>query len=282
MTLTNIDFAAEPIVLAHPDERAREKANAPYDERIIRSWERREHRADLETSELDGSPSWGSMPRWPKGKPDAKPGDRIRVYNRGSVIGGIDLLVDGEWVEIFFQTESEREAEHGAWVAAHQQDQRRRFEESKTYLDELYEQLPAPLKRRIDRFRAEDSDFRWRSESYEMAACSEAGRLYKRAMDPEWGKALKAGGWKAPKPEVLAAKKPSYEWEPEDGTADWEDTPEMRLRCFDAINSKLNDYQYKAMDELMPEMDRGHSGNTWGFAFVMALALIRDGDDAKL
>ena len=151
------------------------------------------------------------------------------------------------------------------------------FEKGKAQLDVLYDALPDPLKNRIDRFRKEDPDFRWKEEAYEMASCAEAGRLYKRAMDPEFGVALKAAKIKGPTEE--ARKKAQWDWETTDGIRDWEDTPENRLLAFDAINTKLNGYKYDLMKTLMPEMDDGHSGNTWGHAVMFALRLVQGKGD---
>jgi len=73
-----------------------------------------------------------------------------------------------------------------------------------------------------------------------------------------------------------------YERVESHGRRDWPESPEWRLIAFDAINSKMNGYQYDLMKEIMPEMDDGHSGNTWGAAIAFARLLIIDGDDAKL
>jgi hypothetical protein len=44
-------------------------------------------------------------------------------------------------------------------------------------MDERYKALSAPLKARIDRFRAESPDFRIDSEEYEMVACVDADKI---------------------------------------------------------------------------------------------------------
>ena len=145
-------------------------------------------------------------------------------------------------------------------------------------LDLEYEQLPGPLKRRIARFRAEDPDFRWKEESYEMAACAEAGRLYRAALDPATGVILKANGIKIPRDLTLR----SYDQPKGEGVTDWEDTPENRLIAIDEINGAPNDYNYTLMESLFPWIDPGHSGNTWDHAVGFARLLIRDGEEAKL
>lgn len=207
-------------------------------------------------------------------------GDQIRVWGVfGSPVKGMDMLIDGQWVPCWWKTDEEQRMAHAKWVADYHKRQVEDYEKQKPELDRLFDELPAPLQRRIQRFRDEDPKFRWEGEAYEMAACAEAGRLYKRALDPEFGKALKAAGVKAPTEE--AKKKRDFERKEDDYTTDWEDTPENRLWAFDAINSVGNGYKYKKMRELMPEMDDGHSGNTWGHAFAFAMRLLR-GEGDKL
>lgn len=265
-----------PIVLANPKERAAERDADLFDEYLLTEWERDGDSATITVGEsaTGGLGGWTVSVPWPLGS-DAKVGDRVRVYGRNQV-HGLSWLVDGAWVPVFYRTKREMQVEADVWIADHQREQHEAFEKNRVAMDAAYETLPPPLKRRIDRFRAEDPDFRWKEESYEMAACSEAGRLYKRAMDPAFGLALKAIGAKGPKP---TAAKSSWDWGENDGTTEWENTPENRLIVFDALNSKINGYNYQAMETLMPEMDRGHSGNTWAHAFMFALHLVRGQDD---
>jgi hypothetical protein len=268
-----------PVVLATPAERSAEREADRVVEYKLTEWKREDDAgASLTVGEPvlgQGMGGWGVLIPWPSDKPDGRAGARVRIYGSGEVYG-LSLLADGEWVPIFYRTKREREAEFGRWISDNQRRQHEEFEKNRATMDAAYEALPAPLKRRIDRFRAEDSDFRWKDESYEMAACSEAGRLWKRALDPAFGKALKAVNAKGPKPDAPSS---SWDWGENDGTTDWEDTPENRLIVFDALNSKINGYNFKLMHELMPEMDEGHSGNTWGHAFMFALRLVRGQGD---
>lgn len=265
------------IVLASPEERAAEReGDAQFEDVTLTACER-----DGDWLSVSTDAGWGASLRWPADAPAAAVGDRVRVWGGwGHEIRGVSLWRGVELIPISYSTKAERDAEHGAWIADSQRRQRGDYERDRPKLDAAYEALPLPLKRRIDRFRAADPDFRWREEAYEMAACSEAGRLYRAALDPVFGAALKAAGIKGPTEE--ARKKPSYQWEPSDGTPDWEDTPENRLVAFDAINSSLNGYAYGRMHEFLPDMDDGHSGNTWGHAVVFARELIRHGDAAAL
>lgn len=284
MTTETIDYDKAPVELDDEATRVAERdaatATGGFRDEVIESWKRYDHwRADV--SCRGGT---GLMPFWPTDKPDGKRGDTLRIYSRGLGFEytGVSLIRDGVVLHISYQTKREKEVEHGAWVANWNREQRETFDKHKGELDAAYESLPPALKRRIDRFRAEDPKFRWSGEAYEMAACAEAGRLFRRAMDPAFGEAIKAHGIKIVKPELWEQKVRAYDARPDQLTADWENTPLNRLVAFDSINEKPNGYNYKLMKELMPEMDDGHSGNTWGHAVMFARVLLRDGDAAKL
>lgn len=224
--------------------------------------------------------SYGSYPRWGV-KHRLKAGDRIRIYGTfGQTIRGIAYWEDGLLKPAWFQTKAEADAERAAWSTRYHERLAR--ENAESFEKPLPDDLPLPLRRRVERFReqhAENPDDGYH-EPYEMAPIMEAYRLLKRVHDPAFGKALKDRGILAPTEGAIRLR--SYERTKEDGRLDWPDTPEWRLIAFDAINSKMNDYQYKLMDELMPEMDKGHSGNTWSGAIMLTRAIIIDGDKADV
>jgi hypothetical protein len=231
---------------------------------------------------VDGSYGFSVYIPWPLESPQPVIGDTVRLWNGGlgSRTKGISLWKDNDWVHIWYETAEEQKIAHEKWVENYHIRLHEEFEQNKDKLDAEYEKLPTPLKNRLDRFRAEDPDFRWKEEFYEMASIAEAARLYKLSLDPEFGRALKEAKVKAPTEK--AKKKSSWDYTEKDGTLDWEDTPENRLLAFDAINSKLNKYNYKLQYKIHPEMDQGHSGNTWSHAIYFARILLRDGDNAKL
>lgn len=278
------------VVLSEPAERAAERdADDDWNEYRIKLVE--DDDGESATVEVDdkllgnrrGFGGWTTRMPWGV-SPRPAPGQIIRVWSNGSQNHGVTLIgtVEGLYdppVHVYYTTRREREAERGWWLVNNQIRQREEFKVQETRLDELYDTLPPPLKARIDRFRAEDPDFRWREEAYEMASCAEAGRLYRAAMDPATGALLKEHGIRLPT--ILEQSV----WDIPDsdkGVLDWPDTPEMRLRAIDAINSKVNGYNWKLQCELFPWIDPGHSGNTWGHAVKFAWILIRDGDEAKL
>jgi hypothetical protein len=221
---------------------------------------------------------------WSDDVPEPVVGGVLRVYTKllfGGERYGHAYWVDGEWLPIEYKTVAEREAERKEWLRKYEERRARENRESREkYADLSF--LPLPLRRRIERFRREYDEGRGDTytEPYEMAPVLEAARLLKRVNDPAFGAELKRRGIKAPTEEALALR--SYERNEGHGRLDWPDTPEWRLIAFDAINSKMNGYQYKVMEEIMPEMDGGHSGNTWSAAVQFARMILRDGDEAPL
>jgi len=273
----------DPIILADPKERAAERdADENWGDFFIAEVEGDDGESATVTVSRDsvaGKNTFGgwttSMP-WPI-SPRPKKGMLIRVWSNGNQNHGVTLIEGDRLVPVYYKTKREMDVEHAAWIADHQKKQRQDFVDNVVRLDSEYDALPPALKRRIDRFR-EDPDFRWKEEAYEMAACAEAGRLYKAAMDPATGILLKANKIKLPKD--LSLK--SYDQPKGEGVTDWEDTPENRLIAIDAINGAPNSYNFKLLESLFPWIDRGHSGNTWGHAVSFAMYLVRDGDEAKL
>ena len=273
----------DPIILADPKERAAERdADPNWGDFFIAEVEGDDGESATVTVSRDsvaGKNTFGgwttSMP-WPI-SPRPKKGMLIRVWSNGNQNHGVTLIEGDRLVPVYYKTKREMDVEHAAWIADHQKKQRQDFVDNVVRLDAEYDALPPALKRRIDRFR-EDPDFRWKEEAYEMAACAEAGRLYKAAMDPATGILLKANKIKLPKD--LSLK--SYDQPKGVGITDWEDTPENRLIAIDAINGAPNSYNFKLLESLFPWIDRGHSGNTWGHAVSFAMYLVRDGDEAKL
>jgi len=130
-------------------------------------------------------------------------------------------------------------------LARFDRERREEFVESKADLDAKYEALPAPLKARIDRFRAERDDFRIDGEAYEMAAVADAPKIA-RALAEQHGWTL-TGDCAAP------------------GVSR------------DDIEAAIKDYwnlPYKEQTRLVPNLDPGHSGNTFGGACRLAAGLL--------
>lgn len=103
-----------------------------------------------------------------------KVGDTLRTYGslgftpRGLAINGVLL---------YWHSPEEEKEVHRAMVERMQEERRQKFVEEKPSLDAQYEALPDIFKQRIDRFRANNPDFRAEYEGYELFCCTEAVKL---------------------------------------------------------------------------------------------------------
>lgn len=103
---------------------------------------------------------------------EPKPGMTARFYGKGIGFTVRGLVLDG--VTVFYRTEAEEEARHQEWCDQKDRDRRAWFEANKDDLDRRVAVLPEVFRRRIDRFRAGNPDFRWEHESYELFCCEQA------------------------------------------------------------------------------------------------------------
>jgi hypothetical protein len=167
-------------------------------------------------------------------------GDAITLYTRGfSQVVGLDL--NGS--RVFLMTDQEIEAQRALQAARMDRQKAERFERERERLDADYEALPQVFRDRIDRFRANNPNFREEFESYEMFVCKEAVQLAERAR------------------EAVASGEP-------------EGPPEVRwLYWARALNSAAYDYDYQR-ELRVTGMSDAHSGNTAGAAFLLARAYI--------
>ena len=190
-----------------------------------------------------------------------KPGDTIRIYGEGfgSQFHGIDI----NDTEMFWETPWERLAARVRWLASYDRKQRERFAKEKDKLDVTYAGLSEPMKGRIDRFREAEGDFRIKSEGYEIFACSQADAFAARAREAaetqEGQHEVDAwfGSGEFEKEHPAQAERPAAEL-----------TPAVRWLLW---WSKL---PYDRQRELMPAMDDGHSGNTFGASWYYGVRLL--------
>jgi hypothetical protein len=73
------------------------------------------------------------------------------------------------------------------------------FEKNKAKLDAQYQALPEVFQRRIDRFRTNNPDFRWKFEEYEILVCSQAVVIADALKTPEKISSWKSMGFKKQK-----------------------------------------------------------------------------------
>lgn len=125
--------------------------------------------------------STGTTLTMPEGK-SVKVGDMLRLYPGGFGCMRHGFAINGEVIE--WKTPWERFADRVKGLAAYDRRKREDFTKQQAELDRKYEALPAPLKARIDRFRAADPKFRMDAEAYEMAAVWDAPKIAE-ALRPE-------------------------------------------------------------------------------------------------
>jgi hypothetical protein len=161
------------------------------------------------------------------------PGMIARFYGRGigAIVRGLDL--DGQ--EVFYKTPEEQAEEGRRCAEERDREQRAEFERNREDLDAKYDALPEVFRRRIDKFRGNNPDFRWEFEPYEMSCCEDAVKIAGVAQD-------ELGG-------------------------------ELNSLDADAIRQWFEDYETLPWEEQMarvPGLFDGHSGNSFGCAVFLA------------
>jgi len=106
---------------------------------------------------------------------EPKVGMKARFYCKGLGSPVRGLMLDGKMV--FYKTREVKAEEDVHSLIDQYFNQRQEFEKSKTELDTKYNALPDVFQRRIDKFRRNNPDFRWKYESYEMFVCTEAVKI---------------------------------------------------------------------------------------------------------
>ena len=192
------------------------------------------------TAVEDGKEYWGlsfDSGGWSLAKSygrEPKVGDKISIRTaQGSKVVG--CKINGEMV--FNKTDEEVDEEHAAFVAKMKADRLVAFEKEKPDLDRRYAALPRLFQLRIDKFRANNPNFRPEFEAYEMFCCDEAVKI---------ATALGAHGRHAP-----------------EGADDLQD-----------IFTNFKNLSYEEQKKLTG-LDDGHSGNTFGIAVHLAYLYLK-------
>ncbi len=123
-----------------------------------------------------------------------KVGDKLTVHTKGGTFGTIRGM-DLNGSRIFWKTDEELEQERLEWLANNEREKKERFEKNKAQMDADYEALPDAFKKRIDRFRANNPDFRVEFESYELFCCMEAVKIANACQTPEKVQEFKILNW---------------------------------------------------------------------------------------
>jgi hypothetical protein len=115
-------------------------------------------------------------------------GDIARFYGSGlgSVVRGVDI----NGAEVYYLTPADQELQHRADNAKREAEQIESFLTNKKTLDAQYDALPSVFQKRLDRFRRNNLDFRWRNEAYEMSCCVDAIKIAAACPTPDAIKAF--------------------------------------------------------------------------------------------
>lgn len=121
-----------------------------------------------------------------------KVGDELRAYSkRDTFMRG--LVIAGQVV--FYRTPEEQHQLNIVDSAKRILEKKAKFEADKERLDRDYDSLPVCFKKRIDKFRFNNPDFRWEYESYEMSCCIDAVKIAKACKTPEAVKDFQKLSW---------------------------------------------------------------------------------------
>lgn len=152
----------------------------------------------------------------PPMEPAPSVGNTLRLYGRGMGFPVRGILIGEDvpagkalglvtWRTAFYLTTEEHEAKRIADHAESERSQREQFEkEGRAKLDAQYDALPDLFKRRIDKFRANNPDFRWKYESYEMFCCTQAVAFADALKTVDALNAWRALDWKEQREQVPA------------------------------------------------------------------------------
>ena len=116
-----------------------------------------------------------------------KVGDVARYYGKGIGFTVRGLMINGRVA--FYRTEAEENARHEQWCRDQEAKRQEDFAKNRPQMDADYAALPAEFQRRLDRFRRNNSSFRWQHEPYELMVCKDAVLIAKTL---ESGPAIKA------------------------------------------------------------------------------------------
>ena len=152
---------------------------------------------------------------------------------------GIGFTMRGLAIEgyvVFYRTKEQEEERHRQWCEDEKHRKQVAFEANKEDMDKRFAKLPRFFQRRIQRRRDNNPNFRWDFESYELFVCEQAVQIAKGV-----------------RPYVLESN-----------------ARKVMPETLTAFFQQFQDKPYEEQKRLIPALDNGHSGNTFGCACVLA------------
>lgn len=106
-----------------------------------------------------------------------------RFYGEGAGFTVRGLFLNGQ--KVFYRTKEEDQERHRKWCEDKEKQDKEKFEATKELTDHRVSLLPLVFQQRLQRFRDNNPDFRWKFESYELMVCEQAVLFAKRFKTPE-------------------------------------------------------------------------------------------------
>lgn len=168
----------------------------------LRAWADPEYEDEVLTEVLDGGDGWwslmmGSMGIGAPKRADHTPqvGERVRLWGRG--IGYPVRGIAVGTVVLRYETEQEMRARFARESEAREREQRAAHEANRAQTEARVAALPEPFRRRIARFRANNPDFGWKYEGYELFVCEQAVVIANALQSPGAIRAWRELPWEA-------------------------------------------------------------------------------------
>jgi len=107
----------------------------------------------------------------------------IKIYGKGFGYPVRGVEINGNI--FYYLTPAQQEKKHKKMCIEMDKRDKNNFIKNKKSLDKKYNSLPQCFKERIDGFRKNNKDFRWKFEAYEMFCCQEAIKIAEYFKSPK-------------------------------------------------------------------------------------------------
>lgn len=123
---------------------------------------------------------------WSIGLPEgfrAEVGETVRYYGEGIGRPVRGLFIGGR--KAWYRTVKEQREHDRKQSLEYDASLKRQFGERREEMDATFASLPGAFQQRIERFRRNNPDFRWKYERYELFACQEAVKIARQLKTEE-------------------------------------------------------------------------------------------------